>query len=241
MHRFIGKFPISDDKFWIGDKELTHQIRDVLKLRVGEKIVLVGEKGSPRSSTGGAGLEAVCEIVGFDNDYVGVKVLENLENKNDPKTVVELYLAILKNENFELATQKAVEVGVSKIIPIVTERTIKTGLKLDRLKKIMKEASEQSGRGLVPEIIEPIEYKSALKLAKGNDFNVLYDPSGEDSNAKHAGKRIGIFIGPEGGWTEKEISMARVAHCKILSFGKLVYRAETAAIISVYEVVKSLK
>lgn len=231
MHRFIGKFPISDDKFWVGDKELVHQIKDVLKLHVGEKITLVGD----------AQKEAICEIVGFDGEYLGVKVLESGENKNDPEGFVELYLAVLKNENFELAVQKTVEVGVAKIIPIITERTVKTGLKLERLKKIMKEASEQSGRGAVPEISEPIDFKNAIKLAKGNDANIFYDPSGESgSKVKTKVKRIGIFIGPEGGWSDKEISMARVAHFTLASFGKLIYRAETAAIISVYEAVKNI-
>lgn len=231
MHRFIGKFPIADDKFWVGDEELVHQIKDVLKLRVGEKIVLVGD----------AGKEAVCEIVGFDGDYLGVKVLENLENKNDPEVAVELYLAVLKNENFELAAQKAVEVGVSRIVPIITERTIKTGIKLDRLKKIMKEASEQSGRGSVPEILEPMDFKNAIKFAKCNDVNIFYDPTGNKEHHQKTNRRIGVFVGPEGGWSEKEISMARVAHFEIANFGKLIYRAETAAIIAVYEAVKNIK
>ena len=232
MHRFIGKFPISDDKFWIGDEELVHQIRDVLKLRVGEKITLVGEDAK----------EAICEISGFDGDYLEVKVLENNENQNDPEGSIELYLAILKNENFELAVQKAVEVGVGRVIPIVTERTIKTGLKLERLKKIMKEASEQSGRAKVPEVVEAMDLKSAIKLGKANDLNIFYDPSGIPkikTNSKI--KRIGIFIGPEGGWSEKEISMAKVARFEIVSFGKLIYRAETAAIVAVYDAVKIIK
>ncbi len=242
MHRFIGKFPISDEKFWIGDKELVHQVRDVLRLHAGEKITLVGDNASPRSSSGGAGKEAICEITGFDGDYLEVKVLENIENKNDPESKVELYLAVLKNENFELAVQKAVEVGVSAIVPIITERTVKTGLKLERLKKIMKEASEQSGRGVVPDVVEPMELKNAIKLSKGNDANIFYDASGiEKPKIASKSKRIGVFIGPEGGWSEKEISMARVAHFEIVSFGKLIYRAETAAIIAVYEAVKFFK
>lgn len=240
MHRFIGRFPISDKKFWIGDEELVHQIRDVLKLHIGEKITLIDEEGSSRS---GAGKEAICEIVGFDGDYLGVEVVENIENKNDPEIIVELYLSILKNENFELATQKAVEVGVSKIIPIITDHTVKTGLKLERLKKIIKEASEQSGRALVPEVGEPIDFKNAIKLSKGNDLNIFHDISGEKLSGKTYGKqrRIGVFVGPEGGWSEKEVSMARVAHFKMISFGKLTYRAETAAIISVYEAVKNAR
>lgn len=232
MHRFIGKFPISDEKFWIGDNELVHQIKDVLRLRAGEKIILVGENAK----------EAICEIIGFDGEYLGVKVLENTENKNDPESRVELYLAVLKNENFELAVQKAVEVGVSNIIPIITERTIKTGLKIDRLKKIMKEASEQSGRGVVPNVVEPMDFKNAIKLAKSNDVNIFYDSTGKENlKVNSKAKKIGVFVGPEGGWSEKEISMARVARFEAASFGKLIYRAETAAMIAVYEAVKIFK
>ncbi len=232
MHRFIGKFPISDNEFWVGDEELVHQVRDVLKLRVGEKIVLVG----------GEGKEAICEITGFDGDYLGIKVLENKENQNDPKVSVELYLSILKNENFDLAVQKAVEVGVSKIIPIIADHTVKTGLKAERIKKIMKEASEQSGRAVVPELIEPMDLKDAIKLAGENDVNIFFDVSGEKLDLKKSLKikKIGVFIGPEGGWSEREISAAKFAKLKLCSFGKLVYRAETASTIAVYEAVKSL-
>ncbi len=70
MHRFIGKFPISDEKFWIGDKELVHQVRDVLRLHAGEKITLVGDNASPRSSSGEAGIR----ISNLLSSFIGKRV-----------------------------------------------------------------------------------------------------------------------------------------------------------------------
>ena len=106
----------------------------------------------------------------------------------------------------------------------------------------MKEASEQSGRATVPEIVEPVDFKNAIKLSKANDLTIFYDPSGVDIfKIGHKVKRIGDFIGPEGGWSSKEVSMAKVARFEIASFGKLIYRAETAAIVAVYDIVKTLR
>ena len=77
-----------------------------------------------------------------------------------------LYCAVLKRENFEWVVQKCTELGIRAIIPIVTTRTVKTGLKMDRLRIIAKEAAEQSGRGIIPVINNPLEFDRALEEAK---------------------------------------------------------------------------
>ena len=155
-----------------------------------------------------------------------------------------------------MVVQKTTECGISKIVPIISARTIKTGLNLERLKKIAKEASEQSGRSIVPEILEPISFEKSFELVKKNEINILFDSSGEflfEKTCEHDGAntrnfsaekypcfsnrnspQTNIWIGPEGGWTPEEINKTRDLNFKIKSLGKNTLRAETAAIVSTY-------
>lgn len=231
-HRFIGRFPLEAKQFWIADRELAHQVREVLRLAPGEEIIL----------SDGKNLEARAEIVSFDKEAVEVRILEVLTGSAESVTKVILYLAILKKENFELAAQKAVEVGVSKIVPVITGRTVKLGIKRDRLEKIIKEAAEQSGRSVLPELGEEIDFKGAVAAAGANKLNIFFNIGERQLNLPKTihGKTIGIFIGPEGGWDEFEVNSAKMAKFVMAGLGKLTLRAETAAIIGVYEALRAV-
>ncbi len=225
------------------DKEIFHQIKNVLRIVKGEKIVVCDGKG----------MEAECEVENFDKDRLNLKIIETRENINESKRNITLYLSILKKENFELAVQKAVEVGVKEITPIITERTVKLGLKTERLLKIIREATEQSDRTILPKLNEPLDFPKALSLALLNGQVFFFDSSGviHDSllrqeasggQAKfmtHNSGTSSVFIGPEGGWTEKEITLAKNSGADIVSLGVTTLRAETAAIVSTYLVARS--
>jgi 16S rRNA (uracil1498-N3)-methyltransferase len=106
---------------------------------------------------------------------------------------------------------------------------------MERLQKIAKEACEQSGRSFLPEISELVTFEESLEMAKGNDINIIFDASGEDfKNIKIENKKIGIFIGPEGGWTPEEIKKATENNFSVASLGTNILRGETAAIIASY-------
>ncbi|MFA6274259.1 MAG: RsmE family RNA methyltransferase, partial [Candidatus Paceibacterota bacterium] len=128
IHRFIDNFDLSKKELEITG-EIAHQIIKVLKLKIGEKIELSDGKGSV----------ALAEIVKLNKNIVVVKIIaplhQDFAEQNSTKKV-NLFCAILKKENFELVVQKTTECGIDKIIPIITSRTIKTGLNLERLKKI---------------------------------------------------------------------------------------------------------
>jgi 16S rRNA (uracil1498-N3)-methyltransferase len=224
QHRFIGDFNLSKSVIVSYNKELNNQIKNVLRLVIGEQVIL----------SAGDEQEVLAEIENLNKDEVSFKVLEQRKNLAEADNFVTLYCSILKRENFELVVQKATECGVKEIVPIISARTVKTGLKSERLTKIIKEASEQSGRGLVPRLDEAISLSDALKSAKTNDLNLFFDASGEKLTQLVIGKNIGIFIGPEGGWTDKEISLAKEHGCKIVSLGPLILRGETAAIVASY-------
>lgn len=152
---------------------------------------------------------------------------------------VTLYCAILKRENFEWVVQKTTELGVRRIVPLITDRTVKTGIRLDRLISIAREASEQSGRGVIPEISKPMEFDQALSETKQYAQNLFFhtsrtgkeDSDREATSQKPKAKRsIGLWIGPEGGWSDDEVTAATQANIRISSLGPRILRAETAAV-----------
>lgn len=229
IHRFIGEFDLGQKEVEIQDPEIIKQIKGVLRLEAGEHIIL-GD---------GRGLVAEAEIISISPKSVRAEIIK-VEEPEDARVKVNLFLAILKKENFELAVQKAVEAGVSSITPVITERTIKTGLNMDRLEKIIREASEQSGRSIVPELFEIFPFDEAITALSDQkiifhigDSILPYHPSTE-------AEQVNIFIGPEGGFTEAEIERARRSGFVPASLGNLTLRAETAAIIATYRAVTKI-
>jgi 16S rRNA (uracil1498-N3)-methyltransferase len=223
IHRFIGNFDLSKKELTIKDVEIINQMKNVLRLKTGETVELCDGKH----------ISAMADICKIEKESITVLIKKMEENKNKTKNEVSLFCAVLKKENFELVVQKATECGVSKIIPIITARTIKTGLNLERLQKIAKEASEQCGRITIPEISEPIDFDGAIKNTVGE--NIIFDISGEPlSDLKINSEKINIFVGPEGGWTEAEIAKAKSLNFKLASLGPLTLRGETAAIVATY-------
>lgn len=233
IHRFIGNFNLKAGNFKIQDKEIFNQFRNVLKLRIGERLIL----------SDGNMNEAEAQIRGYGKDAIELEIIKVYQNVNEPEKKVILYCAILKRENFELVVQKATEVGVMEIVPIVTEHTIKLNVRPDRLEKIIREASEQSDRGIVPILNKPIDFEKAVEAANKNSLNILLDKTGESfGRLERLGNvgLIGIWIGPEGGWADKEIELARRSDFKIINLGKLTLRAETAAIVGSYLAIHNL-
>jgi len=228
LNRFISNFDLAGQDLSVFDKDILNQVKNVLRLKSGSQILLADGKAN----------EALAEIVEFGGDFFRVKLLQKESNNNEPARKVILYCSILKRENFELVAQKATEVGVAEIVPLICERTVKVGFKKERLIKIIKEAAEQSGRGVLPILYEPMNFSQAIKHAQQNDRNFLFDLTGDklltsDVNSLKQ-KTVGIFIGPEGGWSSFEMDLTRQRELKIVSLGKLTLRAETAAIIAAY-------
>jgi 16S rRNA (uracil1498-N3)-methyltransferase len=231
-HRFIGPYPLATGTLRLDDDELAHQLRDVLKLEAGE-VIIIGD---------GSGNEAQCRIMRYERGAIILEGMSVGRNANELPGRTTLYCALLKADHFELAAQKATEVGISEIIPLITGRTVKGNLRTDRLRKIVREAAELAGRGLVPAVREPVELQRVLTEASRNDVNFFFDPSGTlFSGAAKSVRQAGIWIGPEGGWSESELELARQLGMRIVSLGGLVLRAETAAIVAGYLVAHSLK
>ncbi len=224
LHRFYIKPPITEDKFDIFDRDLIHQWKSVFRYNVGSQVILFD----------GSGIDYLVIITSLRNSGASVEVVEK-KSQNDTSHTRNLFLciALIKKDNFELALQKATELGVKHIIPMLCERSEKKDLNMKRLEKIAIEASEQSGRGDVPTISEIIELTELLKdenLPKEKFFLNMDGQYVGDTLQKKNSKDLAVFVGPEGGWSDKELRDFALYNIPSVSLGSQILRAETAGI-----------
>lgn len=161
------------------------------------------------------------------------KVIRNLNENNELNTSITVIMSLIKSDKFELTLQKLTELGVNRIVPYNAYRSVvketKKDKKLERYRKILTEASEQSHRNIVPEIFPAIDiedlvnYKSELNL-------VAYEKEDKPSKSNFKAKSISIIIGPEGGFEKEEIDRIKELGFESISLGNRILRAETAAI-----------
>ena len=150
------------------------------------------------------------------------------------KKKVFLIQSIIKKDKFEWIAQKATELGVTDIIPVISERSEKRGLDEKRLQKIIIEATEQSGWGRVPTLHEITSLEEVLQKLEGQKVSVYALDMDGTAYEKEQGS-VAICIGPEGGWGEQDKKICEKYSVKSISIGESVLRAETAAIIGVYQ------
>ncbi len=229
LHRFIGDFNFTERSVEISDPNFVNQIMRVLRLGLGDMLVLSNGKKE----------EAEATIIDISRDRISLRLERILQDSKEAERQVILYVAILKHEHFEWVVEKATEIGVSEIVPLITKRTVKLDIRLDRLSKIIREAAEQSGRTVVPNITSPCAFRDALLNARENSLNILFDQKGVKRKPLHNKDRVGIFIGPEGGWDDEELEAAKKT-CEFQNLGALTLRAETAAVIASYLTVHNL-
>jgi 16S rRNA (uracil1498-N3)-methyltransferase len=226
IHRFfVGSGTISGNKAAITDTELLSQLKKVLRVGSGDFLILLD----------GSGKEYLVKAENISGDALTGSVEKISQNQNEPELKITLYQAICKKDKFELVLQKGTEVGVSEFIQIITERTEKLGINRERLEKVLKEAAEQSERGIIPSLGEVQKFEDALlrQPADQDKQKIILDRSGKLIKAYLlAGlpPRVSLFVGPEGGFTEKELEIAKNSGAKIASLGKTVLRTETAGL-----------
>lgn len=229
-HRFFIKEILAEETITITDLDLIGQWQKVLRFKEGAGLNLIDING----------LEAEVEILSLTKDKAVVKVV-NILAKRSFEWSVNLGLAILKKENFELVVQKATEIGVTSITPLITERTVKLGLNLERLNRIVTEASEQSGRQDKLVINESLTLDQYLnKLPQG--LTVVLSLQGKEQRvlSDKETANFNLLVGPEGGWSEAEEKEMVSKGVILKSLGKQTLRAETAAVVAAYLAVHNL-
>lgn len=231
---FVDECARSGNCFRISGKDHNH-ICNVLRMQVGDTFLVSCE-----------GISCLCQLQRIEDDAVVAEIME--EDYRNTELPVHFYLfqGLPKGDKLELIIQKTVELGVAGIIPVEMNRCV---MKLDEKKKksrrerwqsIAESAAKQSKRNVIPEVYDVLTYKQAMTKASEMDlFLVPYenergmDATREALSHIKPGMSVGILVGPEGGFDEKEIELAREVGAAIISLGKRILRAETAAVTAV--------
>lgn len=230
-HFFVASDQIGAQEIRIEGSDVNH-IRNVLRMTPGEKISISDSEQGKRYH---------CEISGFEDDCVIAKIL--LAQDADTELASRLYLfqGLPKSDKMELIIQKAVELGVYEVIPVATKRAIvkldkkKEESKRKRWKMISESAAKQSKRMIIPEVTAVMTFAQALQYAAEMDVKLIPYELAEGMDATRAilaeiqrGQSVAIFIGPEGGFDEKEIEQAQQAGVQPITLGRRILRTETA-------------
>ena len=244
LHRFFVSENIGDkNEIAISSTELVNQIQHVFRLKKNDAVIIFD----------GSGFDFECIILNYLKDNILLKITKKIQSHYIPKKNIYLCAALVKKDTFEWIVEKATELGVTNIIPIMAERSEKKSLNEVRLKRIAIEASEQSGRGNVPIIDGIISLEEILKRintiiqkkevyifhTEGEVFSKYFDAKNEQKSEQKISndKDIFILIGPEGGWSSKEIEMFHKNNFNTYCLGNQVLRSETAVIASLSQFV----
>ena len=218
---------ISDNKF--------HKISSVLRMKNGEKINIFDGKGNSQ----------IMEIEEVFKDKIRLRKIHSIVEKQKKKPEVLLAISIIKPSRFEIAVEKTSELGVSKIIPLITENTNDIFVRrmnnnrLDRMRNISISASEQCGNDFISEIESPLTLEQIMSL-KDEDTGLIlfYENLKEIKNNSldiKKFKKVIILIGPEGGFSDEEYKSLQNESI-VLGLGDNILRTETAAICAVHEI-----
>lgn len=234
MHKFFTHANnINEHEGKILGEDVKH-IYKVLRLNELDKIIINNCLGQ----------EYLCEISSITKEEVNFKIIEKLENNNESPVQIYLFQGLPKAQKMDFIVQKGTELGILKFIPVVTSRVdVKLNgefKKIDRLNRIALEAAKQSKRTIIPEVTNPIAFEEILEQVKLMDlFIVPYENKInygiktlvnelKERKAIDSIKKIGILIGPEGGFEEKEILDLENMGAYIVTLGKRILRTETA-------------
>jgi 16S rRNA (uracil1498-N3)-methyltransferase len=215
---------------------LAHRLARVLRLRAGDTITLFD----------GEGTDAVVRIERVGERAVAGQIVARAESLAEPRVKVHLYQSITKGERFEWLLEKGTEIGVAAFAPLLAARAVvKTageGSRMERWRRIVIEAAEQCGRGAVPTVAAPLALAAALAGAPGV-LLLPYEDAPEmapdiatalrtEIDALFATAEVSVFVGPEGGYEEREVEQAREAGAAVVTMGRRVLRSETAGLVA---------
>jgi 16S rRNA (uracil1498-N3)-methyltransferase len=228
MRRFYVPDKIRPGETVLLGPEETRHLRNVLRLREGDLVNIFDGEGG----------EFLAEVREISKNSIAVLVGQRIApSAPESALVLTLAVAILKGEKFELVVQKAVELGVKRLVPLVTARgDVKpkdAAGRAERWRRIGLEAAKQCGRAALMKIDEPLsfaDYLGILKEGVGGEMFFFSERGGESFPDLSGVEKMTAFIGPEGGWDESEIELAREAGFRVVTLGGRTLRAETAAI-----------
>ncbi len=226
MPRFFVNSPLSVGDTAVIDGTDARHIAGALRMSVGEALTLCD----------GAGTDYACTLTAVGKDAVEATVDAAAPTASEPTLAVTLYMGMPKGDKLELIIQKAVELGVTAIVPVITSRSIvrvsgkDAEKKQVRLQRIAAEAAGQSGRGIIPRVEAPIAWKAALARLANEKTLLCYEGGGAPIGTliSPSNTAVSLVVGPEGGFDPAEVDAVVAAGGKIATLGPRILRCETA-------------
>lgn len=242
-HFFVNQDQTTKEQIRITGDDVNH-MKNVLRMKVGEKVSVSDESAR----------EYVCRIEAIFDDWIELKIEDIIGTTRELPCEIVLFQGLPKGDKMELIIQKAVELGASSVVPVVTNRTIvkwdqkKAKKKIERYNAIAKTAAKQAKRSIIPTVEEVVPFDMACEMAKKLDANFIpYENAKGIQQSRKAvdslkGKKsLGIFIGPEGGFEESEVQKAINVGAVPLTLGKRILRTETAGMAMLSIIMFSLE
>ncbi len=230
LTRIYQPQPLCTDDLINLSKAAAHHLVGVLRATVGSEFTLFNGEGG----------EFLAKIVSIEKNSVSVQVGEYSQITRESPLQIVLGQAISRPERMDYTLQKAVELGVTRIVPLLVEHSC-IKLSMERWKKrllhwqaVVLAACEQSGRTQIPSVSQPIPLVVAVNEIKA-DIRAILIPTAVQaiSKLKSSAPRVVIFVGPEGGWSKTEISLAIAAGCVPICLGPRILRTETAGLVAI--------
>ena len=233
-HFFVNPEQVEDGLIRITGSDVNH-IKNVLRIRQGEEMLV----------SDGTGRDYLCQAAEIAGQEVTVRILETEEEGRELPSRIWLFQGLPKSDKMEFIIQKAVELGAAGIVPVSTRNTVvrldqkKEEAKVKRWQAIAESAAKQSKRSLVPRVSGIMTLKEAFDYVESQGFSVRLIPyeheAGMDGtktelDAAGPGQDIAVFIGPEGGFDEREIELALSKGVRPISLGRRILRTETAGL-----------
>lgn len=233
-HFFVNPEQVEDGLIRITGSDVNH-IKNVLRIRQGEEMLV----------SDGTGRDYLCQAEEIAGQEVTVRILETEEEGRELPSRIWLFQGLPKSDKMEFIIQKAVELGAAGIVPVSTRNTVvkldqkKEETKVKRWQAIAESAAKQSKRSLVPGVSGIMTLKEAFDYVESQGFSVRLIPyeheAGMDGtktelDAAGPGQDIAVFIGPEGGFDEREIELALSKGVRPISLGRRILRTETAGL-----------
>ena len=234
MHRFfIQHSQIQGSRLYVEGPDVNH-IKNVLRMKRGDQVMV----------SDGEGMQYLCALESFTDGLVWFEIVDTWKENRELSSKLYLFQGLPKSDKMELIIQKATELGVYEVVPVVTGRTVvrldekKAQKKTARWNAIAESAAKQSGRSRIPQVREVMAFSEALAFAGELDVLLIPYEKAEGMEATRQviegirpGQSVGIFIGPEGGFEEAEVEQAVALGAAPVTLGRRILRTETAGFV----------
>ncbi|MBR2883318.1 MAG: 16S rRNA (uracil(1498)-N(3))-methyltransferase [Clostridia bacterium] len=224
---YIEKEQLSENTALITGEEAQH-ISRVLRMKKGDEVTLCDGEGNFYEA----------RLTDFNEKSVEAEILSVRRAETEPRVKLCVFQGVPKNPKLETIVQKLTEIGATAVVPMDTQRAVAKldkSAKVERLRKIAREAAKQSRRGIIPTVSDTMSFKDAIKEAAKADLMIIAYEEERETSLKSAlqGKTpesVSVLIGPEGGFEKEEVEKAVALGAVTVTLGKRILRTETAPI-----------